>query len=87
VKENNVVVDGVVYYHLFESRKGKHKCEIVSSNADWNAKLQNSAKGFTTYQNTIYRWLNGRYDPVIPRYSEIPEDETAAALRGAISKL
>lgn len=77
--------DGKLYYHLFESDKGARKVEFAATvRADVNT-LHNAATRFEIYQDRIYRWLNGRVDPDIPRYSEIPEEETASMLRGKVS--
>ncbi len=36
------------------------------------------------YELTIYRWLAGRNDPSIPRYSSIGEEDTVNYLKGSI---
>jgi hypothetical protein len=72
--------DGKVYYHLFESSKGRRKVEYQSTLK--SSDLEADAKRIDTYQEKIYPWLNGRVDPDIPRYSQIPEEETAVMLRG-----
>lgn len=77
--------DGLVSVHLFESEKGNRKIESLCSFSDVpQEKIDNYVKGSEYYHKTLYRWLNGRYDPEIPRYSEISEEDTANALRGKI---
>lgn len=77
--------DGLVYYHLFETKKGKRKVEISSTlNLPSFIKLEEEARRFKEYQERIYRWEKGRYDPDIPRYDQVPEEDTANALKGTI---
>ena len=42
------------------------------------------AKQITTYQIKIVRWSEGRYDPDIPKYSEISEEDVANKLKGNV---
>lgn len=73
---------GVLYYHLFESNFGtrqlKYDCTIQ------NVNLAVGHKMYSEYHETIYPWLQGRLNPEIPRYHEIPEEETAVMLRGKV---
>lgn len=78
---------GVIYMHLYESNKGKRKIENNTTlKADNNKMVDDYVKRTDVYNTQIYRWLNGRRDPAIPTYNQIPEEETAEALRGAILK-
>lgn len=78
-------VSGKLYFHLFESDKGNRKVEIKTTlELPSYINLTDSAKRFDVYQEKIYRWEHGRYDPDIPRYNQIPEEETANALKGKI---
>ena len=63
------------FYYLYESDKGNRKCEIKSSY---------SAKSHEVYLRVVYPWLEGRYDPEIPRYGDMPEEDLANALRGKL---
>jgi hypothetical protein len=77
--------DGVIYIHFFESEKGNRKIESACSFVDaTQEKIDDFIKGSGLYQTKIFRWLNGRYDPEIPRYSEIGEEDTVSALRGKV---
>lgn len=76
---------GKVYYHLYESRKGKRKINIASTlSLPPYMDINKEAKRFNLYQEKIYRWEQGRYDPEIPRYSQVPEEDTAIALKGSV---
>ena len=77
---------GIVYFHLFESNTKRRKVEIKCTFAmHYGDDLEVMARKLSIYQETIYRWENGRVDPDIPRYDQIPEEETSNVLRGAIS--
>jgi len=77
--------DGKVFVHLFESDKGNRKIEATCSFVGVpQSKIDDYVRSRDRYQTHIYRWLNGRYDPEIPRYSEIGEEDTANALRGKV---
>lgn len=77
--------DGRVYYHLFESNKGGRKVEInCTLTLPSFIKIEEESRKFKLYQEKIYRWEKGRYDPDIPRYDQVPEEDTANALKGTI---
>jgi succinate dehydrogenase flavin-adding protein (antitoxin of CptAB toxin-antitoxin module) len=76
---------GKLYYHLFESSRGARRADIqttIKSLSD--RETEENAKRFEVYQEKIYRWISGRYDPDIPNYSSVPEDDAVNALRGKI---
>jgi hypothetical protein len=75
-------VNGKLYYHLLECNLGNRKIEFAStfSELDKEATVM-AGKKFDIYQEKIFRWEHGRYDPEIPRYSEIPEEDTVNALK------
>lgn len=74
---------GSMYIHLFESDKGHRKIEVACSFVGVSPEISHRyVKSTEYYQKTLLRWLNGRYDPEIPRYSDIPEEDTANALKG-----
>lgn len=76
---------GKVYIHLCESNKGNRDISVSSTfpSASESIVLE-YVKATELYNERIYRWLQGRYDPEIPRFQDIPEEDTAAALRGKI---
>lgn len=77
--------DGIVSVHLFESDKGNRKIECICSFPDVpQDTIDNYVKSTEYYHKTLYRWLAGRYNPEIPRYSQIGEEDTANALRGKV---
>jgi hypothetical protein len=76
---------GNIFIHLYESEKGNRKSEIVCSFSQApQEKVDAFVKGKELYQTKVHRWLAGRYDPEIPRYSDISEEDTANALRGKV---
>jgi hypothetical protein len=74
------------FYHLFESDRGNRRVEIAHTltTASRNYDATKTAKNSEFYHTKIYRWEQGRYDPDIPRYSEVPEEDTANALKGTL---
>ncbi len=76
---------GIVFYHLSESSLGNRKVVVASTMPSiFNDKLDSSARRLEIYQSKIYRWEQGRSDPDIPRFAQIPEDELVHALKGSI---
>jgi len=73
---------GKMYYRLYESNKGKRKMEYQSNLKIGN--IHDLAFRLDAYLDTIYPWLEGGYNPDIPKYDEIPEMNTAAALKGKL---
>lgn len=73
---------GTYYIHCFESDKGNRKitCMTDIHNVDMNHAL----RGLSVYQHKIYRWVNGRNDPDIPRYDQVNEEDTVNYLRGNV---
>jgi len=77
--------DGKIYIHLYESSKGNRKIESVCSFSEVpRNKIDEYVKSTETYNRQILRWLSGRYDPEIPRYTDISEEDTVNALRGKV---
>jgi len=77
--------DGKVYVHLYESNKGNRKIESACSFTEVSQEeIDKYVKSTDTYQTKLIRWISGRYDPEIPRYSDISEEDTANALRGKV---
>jgi len=73
---------GKTYYHLFESNKGNRRFEFSDTFGDPEYLIRPLATSSEIYLQKIYPWLQGRNDPEIPRYSEIPEEDTANYLKG-----
>ena len=87
VKTIKVTTNPPVTYHihLFESDTGARRAEFLCDGESYNINRPDGwLKKTDLYQLEIYRWLKGRYDPNIPRYSECPLDDTANALRGQL---
>jgi hypothetical protein len=79
--------NGILYIHLYESDRGNRRYDLQASvdTKDTNM-IDDYFKKSSLYQTKIYRWLQGRRDPSIPTYNQIPEEDTADALRGSIFK-
>ena len=79
-------MSGKIYFHCYESNKGARRVEISTTLRSfyYGDTPESVAKVTEIYNSRIRRWLDGRYDPEIPRYSEIPADDTANALKGTI---
>ena len=87
VDATRISVKGRIYFHLFESDRNSRRIEIASTFLDfqWHI-LQDHARKCHLYQEKIYRWEMGRVDPDIPRYDQIPEEETVNILKGKIER-
>lgn len=74
-----------IFIHLYESSKGNRKISSACSLSEVSQYVVDKyVKSSDIYQTKIHRWVNGRYDPDIPRYSEIGQEDTANALKGKI---
>ena len=73
------------HIHCFESNKGKRRAEYKCGGEDYDIdREEGHLKTTDLYQEKIYRWLAGRRDPDIPKYSEIDEEDTANFLKGKV---
>lgn len=83
--DSKKIQEGKIYFHLYESFKGKRRAVIKTTfvNRD-EENLKQLAMKLDLYQTKIIRWLAGRRDPEIPSYSEIGEEDTANQLKGHI---
>ena len=74
------------HVHCFESSKGNRRVEYVIDGEKYDPHKGDKPWILKTdlYQMQILRWLNGRRDPEIPTYEQIPEDDTAIFLRGKV---
>ena len=73
---------GKLYYHLHESDLGNRKVEYACTISGVDA--ESGGRLLDVYQETIYRWEHGRADPEIPRYGDIPEEDTVNILKGKV---
>lgn len=81
----NEKTGGKLYIHLFESDKGNRRIEAACTFTEVSQEsVDIYLKTTSWYQEKIVRWLAGRYDPEFPRYADIPEEDTANALRGKV---
>lgn len=76
---------GTFYFHLYESNLGNRKVKFSSTVRDVSNLLY-IANQLPMYHEKILRWEAGRVDPDIPRYDEIPVEETVNILSGKIRK-
>jgi len=78
--------EGQLYYHLFESNLGNRRVQARASAEVSQAATDKFAKSTDFYHQKIYRWLAGRNDPDIPRFTEIDAAETMHYLKGTIKE-
>ena len=77
--------NGKIYFHCYENQRNKRRIELSSTlTMYYGDTLESIVSKTEMYNSRIRRWLDGRYDPDIPRYSDIPAEETANALKGTI---
>ena len=77
--------DGFIYAHLYESATGKRKVEFASTFKKMTDKEAKEVGVKTeVYHERIVRWVGGRHDIEIPRYTERAEDDTVNALKGVV---
>ena len=73
------------HIHLYETISGKRKAEFkCDGNTYYIDRRDGWLKKQDIYQLKIYRWLEGRMDPEIPRADQVPEEDTANYLKGKI---
>ena len=72
------------YFYLFESDKHTRRVDFACSASQSKSDLSYWANGLPTYHTKILRWQHGRADPDIPRYDQIPEEDTVNMLKGWI---
>ena len=75
------------WFKLYESNKGNRRIEFASDNISTNRDqriLIETAGIFDLYQEKLLRWESGRYDPDIPTYNQIGEEDVVNALKGKI---
>lgn len=76
---------GKVYIHCLESDRNNRKVKGSCTFPDIDSKsIDDFVKVHEIYQERLVRWLAGRYDPEIPRFSEVGEEDTVNALKGTI---
>ena len=63
--------EGEGYYHLFESNKGRRRCEFADTFDGSNANVEKTLKTFKEYNTKIYPWLQGRYIEGIASYTDV----------------
>lgn len=74
------------YFHLYESNKGNRKCvPLCTVPADqMRTGIDYLINQMSVFLGQIHRWVSGRYDPNIPTYNQVPEEDLVNALRGKI---
>lgn len=70
------------YFRLFESNKGNRKVKFACT-MSLNY-IEYVANQVPIYHEKICRWESGRLDPDIPRWDQIPEEDTVNVLKGNI---
>ena len=76
---------GILFYYLFESNRGNRKIDFdLKFFKPGRADIEKSARNTEIYQEKIYQWEHGQYDPDIPGYSDVLPEEAVNVLRGKI---
>lgn len=76
--------DGYIYIHLYESDRGKRKFEISTTHQTLAiSAARKKILETELYHERIVRWLAGRHDAEIPKFSECDADDTFNVLRGS----
>ena len=79
-------VDYDLSYYLYENQYGERKFDVVDSKRG-DRDVKEMQKNDITYRLLVYRetvkpWLDGRLDPEIPTYDQVPVDDFKTALKG-----
>ena len=73
-------------YYLHENQYGERKFDIVDSmHGDRDVKdlrKDDIAYRLKAYRETVKPWLDGRLNPEIPTYDQVPVDDFKTALKG-----
>jgi hypothetical protein len=75
----------VYHIHCYESNKANRKAEYVCDGEPYRISDKVWLPTTDFYQMQMVRWLNGRRDPEIPMYEQIPEEDTAIFLKGKVN--
>lgn len=77
-----------MYYHLFESSLGNRKVQarVTGPEIFKQSEVDSLAKRLELYQKKIFRWKNGRRDPDIMVFSQVPEDDMMIKLKGTLEE-
>lgn len=77
--------EGWVFIQLFESNKGERKVDYASSfPRASHYEVERYAESSDLYQTRLVRWLSGRIDPEIPKFSDIADEDLSNTLKGSI---
>ena len=76
-----------ITYYLYENQFGKRKFDVVDGllgNIDINSREAKESWTFRSdeYRSTIRPWLDGRHDPDIKSYDQIPVSDFQRRLKG-----
>lgn len=76
----------VLSYYLYENQFGKRIFDLVDSE-EGDLVVERMDKSHFAFRNEVYRnkikpWIDGRLDPEVPSYSQVPKDDFQNALAG-----
>ncbi len=79
--------DQEMTYYLYEDQDGNRKFDVVDSqegDIDVNSVAAKKTWTFRSedYRYTIRPWMDGRHNPEIPSYEQVPVDDFKVALKG-----
>ena len=85
IKVSHTHATYVYHIQLFESPSGARRAEFFCDGDEYDINRKGAwLKTQDVYQMQIYRWLQGRYDPDIPKFADIAEEDLVHALKGKI---
>lgn len=74
---------GNLYFKFYEDRYGQRKIKYTTDIPNINS-LEFIVMQMEIYHTKVSRWAEGRFDPDIPKYADIPAEEMLHALKGSI---
>lgn len=74
-------------YYLYEDQDGNRRFEVIDTQ-DGDLNMEKEPKNSFVYRNREFRnkirpWLDGRVDPDIPSYEQVPVDDFKVVLKGS----
>lgn len=86
VTKKKIKTDCVLSYYLYENQFRERIFDIVDSE-EGDLDVARTDKNHFAFRNEIYRnkikpWMDGRLDPEVPSYEQIPKDDFQNALAG-----
>lgn len=86
VTDKDLKKDCTLSYYLYENQFGNRIFDVVDSE-EGDLDLARVDKSHFAFRNEVYRnkikpWIDGRLDPEVPSYEQVPKDDFQNALAG-----